>query len=170
MPVELADLEGLLGNADSAGVDRFDSVAEFVLRRFERSGWELSVCFVGDEEMRRLNSEWRDKDRSTDVLSFAQDESCDETFSIPQTPEESTAPAPALGDVVISVPRACEQARDGGWSVDEEVTRLLLHGILHFLGYDHEGEAEEALRMRKVENETAAALIEAGMACASESS
>jgi probable rRNA maturation factor len=162
MPVEVADRDGLLGNAGSAGEPHLRSVAEFLLRRFDRSDWVLSVCFVDDDEMRGLNAGWRGKDRTTDVLSF------------PQIDDEDGAVEPAagekqLGDVVISVPRASAQAADGGWTVDEELSRLLLHGMLHLLGYDHETDEEEARKMRRIENEAAAALIEAGMPCASES-
>jgi probable rRNA maturation factor len=170
MPVELADRDDLLENAGSAGAAHLDAVAEFLLRRFDRSDWELSVCLVDDDEMRGLNADWRGKDRTTDVLSFPQVDE-EEDFEHSPMPEPSAVGGPGerqLGDVVISVARAAEQAADGGWTVDEELARLLLHGILHLLGYDHETDEDEARRMRQVENEAAAALIEAGMPCARE--
>lgn len=166
MPVEVADREGLLENAGSAGVPHIESVARFLLRKFDRSEWELSICFVGDDEMRRLNADWRGKDRTTDVLSFPQ---IDDEDGAADTADGESLGERQLGDVVISVPTALEQAGGGGWTVDEELSRLLLHGMLHLLGYDHETDEEEARRMRKIENEAAAALIEAGMPCASES-
>jgi len=73
-----------------------------------------------------------------------------------------------LGDVVISVETAGRQARRGGWSLEEELNRLLIHGLLHVLGFDHEqGEAEQA-RMKAEEARLAAALGAAGFGCASE--
>jgi probable rRNA maturation factor len=63
-----------------------------------------------------------------------------------------------LGDVVISVEKAEEQAKDGGWTLDEEIDRLLIHGILHLLGYDHEKSRKEAEIMRALERKLARAL------------
>jgi probable rRNA maturation factor len=82
---------------------------------------ELSVALVGDAAVRRLNREWRGKDRPTDVLSFPQE-----------------ARGRLLGDVVISLDTARRQAREGGWSLAAELRRLLAHGLLHCLGHDHE--------------------------------
>jgi len=65
---------------------------------------------------------------------------------------------PLLGDVVISLDAAARQAKSGGWSLDEEVIRLLSHGILHLLGYDHERGAAEAARMRRKERAVIRAL------------
>lgn len=96
---------------------------------------ELSIALVGDEEMRRLNARYRDKDRPTDVLSFALD----------------AAPVPGearlLGDVVISLDTAARQAVARGVSTADEVRVLLTHGVLHLLGFDHERSAAEARRM-----------------------
>lgn len=87
----------------------------------DRDGF--AVRFVDDDEMRRLNREFRGIDAPTDVLSFPGDE----------TPEGRY-----LGDVAISVPRAEQQAADRGHSLEKEVRLLVLHGVLHCLGYDHE--------------------------------
>ena len=102
---------------------------------------EVSVLFCGDRRIRTLNRRYRRKDRSTDVLAF------------PAGAEEGL-----LGDIVISVPYAARQARRRRESVPRELDRLLLHGYLHLLGYDHEtddGEMdalESSLRARlKVE-------------------
>ena len=98
---------------------------------------EVSVLFCGDRLMAGLNRRWRGKDRSTDVLAF------------PAGP----AAAGFLGDIVISIPYATRQARRRGESRAREVDRLLLHGYLHLLGYDHEtdrGEMEALeARLRK---------------------
>jgi probable rRNA maturation factor len=70
-----------------------------------------------------------------------------------------------LGDVVISVPVLERQASDGGWTVDEELARLLLHGVLHLLGFDHESD-QDARAMRSEEGRVVAALAARGISCA----
>ncbi len=80
----------------------------------------------------------------TDVLSFSQREG-EEFIAAPEG-------APPLGEVIIALPQAARQASDAGRSMEEEVTRLLVHGILHLLGYDH-AEVEEERRMRAREEE-----------------
>jgi len=99
---------------------------------------ELSVELVGDRRMRRLNRVYRGNDRTTDVLAFPM--------------RESDNPWPALlGDVVIAVPTARRQAREAGRSLEEELAALLVHGVLHLCGYDHERSQNEAMRMRRRE-------------------
>lgn len=111
-----------------------------VLRRAARTfvqsvapGGELSIVVTTDREIRKLNRQWRGKDKATDVLSFTQD---------PKTG--------LLGDVVISLDTARRQASEGGRPLSEELERLLAHGLLHLLGHDHEKPAE-ARRMAKAE-------------------
>jgi len=88
--------------------------------------------------MRTLNRRYRKKDRTTDVLAFAM--------------REAANPCPTLlGDVVISIPTAVKQAKAAGRSLDEELAVLLVHGVLHLCGYDHERGKREALRMRRRE-------------------
>ncbi len=87
------------------------------------------MLFCGDRRMRTLNRRYRRKDRSTDVLSFP-------------------AAAPLLGDIAISVPYAGRQARRRGEPVSREIDRLLVHGYLHLLGYDHETDRGEMLRLQ----------------------
>ncbi len=113
-------------------------MAERVLAAVRETQSELSVELVGDSRMRRLNREYRKKDRPTDVLAFPM--------------RESDNPCPTLlGDVVISVPTALRQAREAGRSVDEELATLLVHGVLHLCGYDHERNKREAARMHRRE-------------------
>ena len=102
-------------------------------------GAELSVLLVSDAEMRRLNRSYRGTDRSTDVLAFSQREGV------------GGAPPGLLGDVVISVDTAKRQAAERGASLGREGERLLIHGLLHLLGYDHERSAGEARRMQRRE-------------------
>ena len=99
---------------------------------------ELSLVLVSDPVMHELNRTWRGKDRPTDVLAFAQH-------------EDGTAPDGLLGDVVISVDTARRQATERGHSLPVESERLLVHGLLHLLGYDHERSPAEARRMHRKE-------------------
>ena len=106
---------------------------------------EISIEFVGDARMRRLNRGYRQKDQTTDVLAFAY--------------REAGGPAtPMLGDVVVSVPTAKRQAESLGHSLNEELIRLLIHGLLHVVGYDHELGEKEAQRMRRKEEKLLEAL------------
>ena len=112
--------------------------AESILASLGESQAELSLELVGDRRMRRLNRTYRKKDRPTDVLAFPM--------------RESHNPCPMLlGDVVISVPTARRQATASGRSLGDELAALLVHGVLHLCGYDHERSAREAVRMRRRE-------------------
>ncbi len=97
---------------------------------------EVSVLLVGDKAMRTLNRRYRGKDRTTDVLSFPLREG---SFSRIQ-PQ-------VLGDIVLSLPTAARQAKAAGEPYYSEIERLLVHGYLHLLGYDHERSRAEARRM-----------------------
>ena len=99
---------------------------------------EVSIKFVGDARMRRLNREYRGNDQATDVLAFA--------FR-----EAGGPPSLMLGDVVISVPMACRQAKSFGHSLSEELARLFIHGLLHLVGYDHERSEVDAWNMKRKE-------------------
>ena len=90
----------------------------------------LGVRFSGDREMRRANRAWRGKDKTTDVLSFPGEEG-------------------HLGDILISVPAARRQAASAGHPVERELKVLLLHGLLHCLGYDHETDQGEMERLER---------------------
>ena len=92
-----------------------------------------------DAEMRKLNRQYRGIDRATDVLSFPQDD-----------PPVAGMPV-LLGDVVISCETAARQARDNGEKIEREMNRLLIHGVLHLLGHDHESDPPAARRMRRLE-------------------
>ena len=123
--------------------------ARIVLAAIELAGRELSVLLVGDEEMRRLNRDYRGKDRTTDVLSFSLREG------------EQGDVASALGDVVISLETAARQACERRSTIAREVDRLLVHGILHLAGYDHEVSAREERRMKRKEREMLARIAAA---------
>jgi probable rRNA maturation factor len=130
--------------ASSLSEARLESVARRVLESEGVSAAELSVTVTDDETVRSLNREYAREDAVTDVLSFSQREG-----------EEFAAPpggAPPLGEVVIAYPTAARQAGERGKSQEAEVARLLIHGILHLLGYDH-AQPEEERRMRAREEE-----------------
>ena len=105
---------------------------------------EVSVSFVNNEQIRELNNEFRHKDAATDVLSFPLGEN-----GVYDINEETGAYQ--LGDVVISVPKAMEQAEQYGHSLQREMGFLTVHSMLHLLGSDHEAGGLEALRMREKE-------------------
>ncbi len=107
---------------------------------------ELSVTFVNNEEIQRLNHQYRHIDRATDVLSFALEEANEEI-------EISGADIPiVLGDIIISVDKAKEQAEEYNHSFSRELGFLALHGFLHLLGYDHmDSEEEKKMFLRQEE-------------------
>jgi probable rRNA maturation factor len=122
---------------------RLSRLTQAVLNQVGESSADLCLSFIGDRRMRRLNRQFRHKDRSTDVLAFATREA-----NMPKLMRQATRP---LGDVVISVPTAVRQAKKGHRSLDEEIVTLLVHGILHLCGYDHERSKDEAFRMQRRE-------------------
>ena len=105
---------------------------------------EISVTFVDDEEIRKLNKEFRNIDRSTDVLSFPLGENG--VYDV-----NNSTGAKVLGDMVISVPHAIDQADRYGHSLQREIGFLTVHSMLHLLGYDHINGGMESVRMREKE-------------------
>ncbi len=119
--------------------------ARRVLEILGRSRAEFCLALVDDREIRKLNARYRDKDEPTDVLAFPSGE--------PLLPG-----MPTVGDVVISVERAAEQARRRRKTLEQEIRTLLIHGILHLLGYDHERSRRDARIMRGMEKKISRAL------------
>jgi probable rRNA maturation factor len=99
---------------------------------------EVSVTFVTNERIHEINKEYREKDAPTDVISFAMEELGD--GEVEMTGEGMPR---VLGDIIISVEKANEQAVDYGHSFIRELGFLAVHGFLHLLGYDHMDEVEE---------------------------
>lgn len=128
-------------------VSRVGADARRLLRALGESRAELTVSLVDDAEMHRLNRAYRGKDRPTNVLAFAMREGT-------RAPGDEAL----LGDVVISLETAARQARDHRVPLAEEVRTLLIHGLLHLLGYDHEGSTAEARRMKGMERQLRGAL------------
>ena len=96
---------------------------------------ELSVVLTGDSQVRRLNKAFRGMDKTTDVLSFPLLEGKKLSTGLGKTIP--------LGDVVISVPQTRRQADENGKEFERELALLLVHGVLHLLGYDHATQAQE---------------------------
>jgi probable rRNA maturation factor len=128
---------------------RLESVARRVLEAEGVGAAEFSVAVTDDETVRSLNREYAGEDAVTDVLSFSQREG--EQFV---APPGGVAP---LGEVIIAYPQAARQGAERGSSAEAEVARLLIHGILHLLGYDH-AQPDEERRMRAREEELASAV------------
>ena len=122
---------------------RLVALAERVLSAAGEAESELSLDLIGDRRMQRLNREYRQRDRTTDVLAFSTREAI--------IPNGLFCRTSLLGDVVISLPTAIRQAKMAGRSVDEELAILLVHGVLHLCGYDHERSLREADRMSRQE-------------------
>lgn len=98
----------------------------------ETAGGTFSVAFVSDRRMKELNSLFRGKDATTDVLSFPH-----------EADEFETHEQHFLGDIVISAEQAAKQADENGLSMELEIKQLILHGVLHLCGYDHETDSGE---------------------------
>lgn len=113
-----------------------ESSVEAALKEIEfTEDYEVSVSFVGDEEIHELNRDYRGIDRTTDVLSFPMD---DEFTNM-------------LGDIVININKVIEQAKEYGHSEKREISYLTVHSTLHLMGFDHE-EEEDKKEMRAVED------------------
>jgi probable rRNA maturation factor len=146
MPVEIARR----GAGQKLPSRKLKKIALAILDLAGQADAELSLALIGNAEMRKLNAKYRGKDYPTDVLSF---------------PMEETAPTATrlLGDVIISVDKAREQAKERGRAQDQEMTTLLIHGIVHLLGYDHERSAKDARAMKRLENKIYRQLCDQGL-------
>lgn len=148
--------ESLIGEAARIGLNE---AAAFVGRVCE-----VSISVVSDDDMRGINKEYRGKDYATDVLSFPMMD-----FSLPpgsSPPDTEGLPIDMplfLGDIIISCETTLRQAEEIGHSVHDEFFRLMVHGLLHLLGYDHERSDEEDKLMRGVEDHIMEILSRAGI-------
>ena len=111
---------------DTEAWSRFATKALNAIGRPESSA---TIAFVSDKKIRELNRQFRGSDKETDVLSFP----AGETFT--------------LGDIAVSIDTAARQAKENGLSLDEEIAQLILHGLLHLSGYDHETDNGEMNRL-----------------------
>ena len=125
-------------------------IAQAILVLVGQAEAELSLALIGNAEMQKLNARYRGQDYPTDVLSFSTD------GMLPWSNR-------LLGDVIISVEKAREQANERGCTTDEEMATLLIHGIVHLLGYDHERSPTDARVMKRLENKIYRQLCEQGL-------
>lgn len=109
-------------------------------------GVELSLVFTDDDSIQSLNAEWRQKDKPTNVLSFP---------AFPMAPGDPLPPM--LGDIVLAYETVVREAELEGKSLENHITHLIIHGLLHLLGYDHETD-EEAEEMEALERQALARL------------
>jgi len=146
MPVEITR-RGAGKTVPSRGLRK---IAQAILAVVGQADAELSLALIGNVEMQKLNAKFRGKDYPTDVLSFPM--------------ADILSPAGhLLGDVIISVEKARQQAKERGRSRDEELVTLLIHGIVHLLGYDHERSAQDARAMKRLENKIYRKLCDQGL-------
>ena len=115
--------------------ERWADFAAKALAAIEKNEFSATIAFVSNDRIRELNRQFRGIDKATDVLSFPADELNN------------------LGDIAVSVETAATQAKENGLSFEEEIAQLILHGLLHLSGYDHESDNGEMnrleLRLRK---------------------
>ena len=149
MAVEFVVEPGLEGTWDEGRIGSL--VSSIVTRELPDIDYTITLHLVSDDTIRGLNDEHRGKDMHTDVLSFPLHDPNGMRFILPPNQPAN------LGDVVVSYPRAVEQAHDFGHSVDRELGYLVAHGVLHVLGYDHEAD-DDRRRMRQREEEALAPL------------
>ncbi|MBF0942201.1 rRNA maturation RNase YbeY [Abiotrophia sp.] len=167
MLVDIIDDQAYLGSGQEKLLHEVIEAAAKYLNLPE--GIELDLSIVSNEEIQVLNRDYRGLDKPTDVLSFALTEvtsefdvdfahldlteEAEETEDLEETEFEDEEAIPQhLGDIIISYPRAQEQAQDYGHSLDRELAFLAVHGFLHLNGYDHQTE-EEAQEMFKIQEE-----------------
>lgn len=134
-----ADVVNLIESVDSADLER---AAQHALVSAGRPQAQVTILLTDDASIQELNRRYAGIDAPTDVLSFSAWEG-DPGFVV--APEM----AAYLGDIVISVPYAARQAAAAGHALDDELRLLVVHGILHLLGYDHATDAEEAVMWEK---------------------
>ncbi|MCB1188905.1 MAG: rRNA maturation RNase YbeY [Leptospiraceae bacterium] len=131
-------------NDNLVGVDKLEiehTVIKILNHLSLKDNYEIEILIVNDKSIKNINKERRGHDKETDVLSFPME--CNEFFS----------PYKNLGEIVISIETLKKQAKMFEHSDRFEFYRLLIHGILHLLGYDHETNQEDEIRMQQKEDE-----------------
>ncbi len=145
----------------------FQKTAKLILKELKAGAkTEISLAITGESRMRRLNKIYRGKNRVTDVLSFGKKSASDKSGSVltylakafPRIKKgedinfiEPPDGVNRLGEVVICYPRAKKQAKKNKHSLEKELVILLVHGILHLFGYDHEQSGKQAAEMKRME-------------------
>ncbi|HEX4900462.1 MAG TPA: rRNA maturation RNase YbeY [Pyrinomonadaceae bacterium] len=116
--------------------ERWRPFSEKALTAIRRAADDATIAFVSDRQIKELNRRFRGIAKATDVLSFP-------------AGEETTAPNANLGDIAISLERAADQAKENKLTLDDEIAQLILHGLLHLCGYDHETDNGEMNRLER---------------------
>jgi probable rRNA maturation factor len=138
--VQISDERGLLEDHEKR---LLSDLVQTVAQVLKLKQGEVSIVLVNNDEIQALNRQYRSKDQPTDVLSFPMTDGLDEVD------EDDYL---MLGDVVISVPKAREQAKEYGHSFERELGFLLVHGLLHLAGFTHDQE-DDAKRMFSLQEE-----------------
>ena len=125
----------IIDNYGYKDYDYLNEVIEHTMKKLDVKKSLFDIIFIDDEEMHKMNKEYRGIDRTTDVLSFALNDN-----------KHINPILNSLGDIFISIPKMIEQAKEYGHSEKRELSFLVVHGMLHLLGYDHmEKEDEEIM-------------------------
>ncbi len=131
---------------NSVNEEFLKKTAEKVLRGENRENKaELSIALVGEGRMREINKNYRGKNRVTDVLSFSGKKTRKEKFVLP------AEIIPGLGEIIICLREVKKNAKKSDLAFNEELIKILIHGLLHLLGYDHEKSENQAVKMREKE-------------------
>jgi probable rRNA maturation factor len=145
--IEVFDKQKLVRIKKSAVADLAGATLALVKKQTSKplADWQVSIVFVRDKKIRQLNRQYRGKDYATDVLSFQASDDAQDAFDFG---EENY-----LGDIVIATDTALRQAEEAKQTFAREVQELVIHGLLHLCGYDHETDNGEMnrleLRLRK---------------------
>ena len=123
----------------------FKKLTNDVLIGEGKKGTVISIAFIKEEEIKKINKQYLKKDYPTDVLSFSEAE-------VNYSEKKEQIDVSILGEIVICPRQVEKNAKELGFTFKKELNRVLIHGILHLLGYDHEGSEKEAKRMRKKED------------------
>lgn len=132
--------------ANSLNKEFLEKIAKMILEK-ENQKKNLSIAFVGTKRIKKLNKKYLKKDRVTDVLSFLEPEIIFRKFKT-GTPKEMEN----LGEIIICLDEVKKNSKKFNYPLKKELARVLIHGILHLLNYDHEGSIKEAKKMAKKEN------------------
>ena len=115
-------------------IERWQAFGERAIKSIRKSESDATIAFVSDRQMKDLNKRFRNVNRSTDVLSFPAEEA-------------GAAIGANLGDIAVSPERATTQAEENGLTLEMEIAQLILHGLLHLCGYDHETDQGQMNRL-----------------------
>lgn len=141
--MDLTVYDETAGQVSAAQLTLVKDLLQYAAQKLQlRDNTEMSVTITTNPAIKKLNKQYRGVDRATDVLSFAAEESGDET-PIVMDPELAAELPANLGDLFVSIDKVAEQAKFLGHSTDRELGFLVVHGFLHLNGYDHEQPADE---------------------------